>query len=279
MTKVDYKNLVIEELNYNSYLKIPDLLSLQHQISVPPHHDEMFFIIIHQSAELWFKEMLHETTILIEAFDLSVASRAIKVFKRLTAIMNLQVQQIRLLSTLTPVEFAGFREYLRPASGFQSAQFRIFEFTYGLREEFFLKFFAKNPDIVERLQKNMGEPSVYDHFLAMLSRDNYDVPKELLKRDFAKPWELNEELVQIIKQMYERPRDDAYHMVLLMEAMIDFDEAVCLWRKTHAVMVDRTIGHKQGTGGSAGFDFLRSRENLKIFPELWEVRNVIGGSY
>ncbi len=276
---VDYKNLVIEELNYNSYLKIPDLLSLQHQISVPPHHDEMFFIIIHQSAELWFKEMLHETTILIEAFDQGVVSRALKVFKRLKAIMNLQVQQIRLLSTLTPVEFAGFREYLRPASGFQSAQFRVLEFTYGIREPFFIKFFAKNPEIVARLQKIMGEPSVYDHFLAMLARDKYPVPQALLSRDFAKPWEQNDELVQIFKQMYEKPKDDTYHMVLLMEAMIDFDEALGLWRKTHAVMVDRTIGQKQGTGGSAGFEFLRSRENLKTFPELWEVRNVIGGAY
>lgn len=276
---IDYNNLVIEELNYNSYLKIPELLKLQHQISTPPHHDEMFFIIIHQSAELWFKEMLHETEILLDAFREGTVSRAIKVFKRITAILNLQVQQIRLLSTLTPVEFAGFREYLKPASGFQSAQFRVMEFTFGVRNPFFLQFFDKMPEISALLKKIQKSPSVYDEYLMMLQRKGYQVPETLLKRDYEKPWDIHEELVATFKEMYENPKDDTYHLVLLMETMLDFDEAFVLWRKTHAVMVDRTIGHKQGTGGSAGFEFLRSRENLKTFPELWEVRNVIGGSY
>jgi len=276
---IDYKNLVIEELNYNSYLKIPDLLQLQNQISKPPHHDEMFFIIIHQSAELWFKEMLHETEMLVSAFREGVVSRAIKIFKRITAIMNLQVQQIRLLSTLTPVEFAGFREYLRPASGFQSAQFRIMEFSFGVRNSFFLQFFEKIPAVSAKLKHIMTQPSVYDEYLLMLKKRGYPVPEGLLTRDFSAVWTINEELVNTFKDMYENPKDDTYHLVLLMETMLDLDEAFILWRKTHAVMVDRTIGQRQGTGGSAGFEFLRSRENLKTFPELWEVRNVIGGSY
>lgn len=275
---VDYKHLVLEELNYNSYLQIPELLSLQHQVSEGPHHDEMFFIIIHQSAELWFKELLHESSILVDSFRENTVSRSIKVLKRLSAVMNLQVQQIRLLSTLTPVEFSGFREYLRPASGFQSAQFRIMEFKYGIREAFFLRFFEKSPHICAELERIRQEPSVYDEFMQALKREGYKVPEELLLRDVTLSWECNEDLTKLIGEIYENPRNH-YHWVLLCEALIDLDEAFCLWRKTHATMVNRTIGAKTGTGGSAGFDFLQSRENLKMFPELWNVRNIIGGSY
>jgi len=276
--KVDYQNLVLKDLNYASYLKIPELLSLQQEISQPVHHDEMFFIIIHQTAELWFKEILHETETLVQAFRDGVVSRAMKHLKRIQAIMRLQVEQIRLLSTLTPVEFTGFRNFLRPASGFQSAQFRQIEFTYGVRDPFFLKFFKKMPEIVERLQAVQNQPSVYDECLRCLHNDGHPIPKTLIDRDFAKPWSLNSELVQVVKDVYENPKEH-YHWVLLFEAMLDLDENFMLWRKTHAVMVNRTIGHKMGTGGSAGYEFLKSREDLETFPELWEVRNLIGGSY
>ena len=183
---IDYSNLVIEDLNYNSYLKIPELLSLQEQISKPKHHDEMFFIIIHQSAELWFKEMLHETEMLVEAFRNAEVARALKIFKRITAIMNLQVQQIRLLSTLTPVEFAGFREYLRPASGFQSAQFRTLEFTFGVRNPFFLRFFESLPEVHARLKQIQSAPSVYDEFLRCLHKSGHAISSSILERDLVR---------------------------------------------------------------------------------------------
>lgn len=277
MSSVDYKDLVLKELNYNSYLRIPRLLTLQKQISDPPHHDEMFFIIIHQAAELWFKELLHETATLIDSLHDGIVSRALKTLKRIQAIMQLQIQQIRLLSTLTPVEFAGFRDLLRPASGFQSGQFREMEFTYGLRNPFFLKFFEKMPEIADRLRAIQHERSVYDEFLYCLNKSGHAVPTEILERDLTQPWELNQNLVRIIKNVYERPRQ--YHWVLFFEAMLDLDENFILWRKTHAVMVHRTIGNRMGTGGSAGYNFLKSREDLKCFPELWEVRNLIGGQY
>jgi len=275
---INYDNLVLEELNYHSYLKIEQLLSLQQFRSKPAHHDEMFFIIIHQTAELWFKEVLHETEILVQAFRDGVVSRALKTFKRIQAIMNLQVQQIRLLATLTPVEFAGFRDLLKPASGFQSAQFREIEFTYGLRNPFFLKFFEKVPEVKDRLLKAQSKPSVYDEFFSCLQNCGFKVPGQLLNRDFEKPWESRQDAVDLIEEIYQNPRDH-YHLVLLFESMLDFDEALMLWRKTHSVMVARTIGSKKGTGGSAGYDFLRSREDLRCFPEIWEVRNMIGGSY
>lgn len=280
---IDYRDLVIEELNYNSYLKVHELLDLQQEVSgrakgEAPHHDEMFFIIIHQTAELWFKEVLHETEILVKSFRQGIISRALKVLKRVRGILNLQVEQIRLLATLTPVEFAGFREFLKPASGFQSIQYRQIEFTYGIRNPFFLKFFEKLDGVPDQLQNIMQEPSVYDEFLHMLKAKGYDVPENILKRDVSQPWELNHELVDVLHKAYMNTPEEKYHLILLFEALLDLDETLILWRKTHATMVNRTIGHKTGTGGSTGYQFLTSRESLQCFPELWEVRNLIGGS-
>ena len=277
MTEINYQDLVLKELNYNSYLKLPELLSLQQTISEPVHHDEMFFIIIHQTAELWFKEMLHETETLVEALRLGIVSRALKNLRRIKSIMNLQIQQIRLLATLTPVEFAGFRNFLRPASGFQSAQYRELEYSYGLRDPFFLRFFEKMPHVSAKLSQIREQPSVYDVLWTSLNETtDHRVPEEVLKRDYREPWALNGELVKLVLEVYENPREN-YHWVLLFESLLDLDENFVLWRKTHAVMVSRTIGHKTGTGGSAGHNFLTSRENLRTFPELWEVRNLIGG--
>ena len=274
----EYNNLVLKDLNYESYLQVPELLGLQREISTPPHHDEMFFIIIHQAAELWFKEILHETKILVQAFREGSVSRALKGLRRITAIADLQVKQINLLNTLTPVEFAGFRDKLRPASGFQSAQFRKIEFTYGLREPFFLKFFAKMPAVVADLQVLLQQPSVYDEFIACLQKAGFATPADLLTRDHSQHHTAHPELTKTIQQIYEAPKEN-YHWVLLFESMLDFDEKFSLWRDTHILMVSRAIGHKKGTGGSAGQEFLKARRELKFFPDLWEVRNVIGGTY
>ena len=278
MVSEHYDDLILKERNYNSYLKVPELLSLQQLISPQKHHDEMFFIIIHQTAELWFKEILHETHILVESFMNGVVSRALKTLKRIQAIMNLQIQQIQLLSTLTPVEFGGFRDLLKPASGFQSIQYREIEFTYGFRDTFFLKFFSAKPELMHRLKAIQEQPSVYDALIRCLDKDGHPIPKEILERDVTQPWEPHEGLVSIVREVYENPKEH-YHWVLMLEAMLDLDEKFVLWRKTHAVMVYRAIGNRQGTGGSKGYDFLVSREDLKFFPELWTVRNLIGGDY
>ncbi len=271
---VDYEDLVLKDLNYNSYLKIPQLLDLQTQISSPPHHDEMFFIIIHQATELWFKEILHESEKLIEGYREHSISHTLKGYKRVTAIMDLLVKQINLLSTLTPVEFAGFRDLLRPASGFQSIQFRKAEYLFGIKDAFFLKFFKSMPEVAKELSDLMSLPSVYDEFLFCLHKE-YKLPQNLIERDFSQPRELNLELVNVLKTVYENPGDN-YHWCLLFEAMLDFDEKFSLFRSTHMLVVERAIGRKKGTGGSAGHEFLKSRANLKYFPELWDVRNIIG---
>jgi len=275
--KPDYESLKLEELNYESYLKIPELLGLQKEISSPPHHDEMFFIVIHQAAELWFKLILHETDALVAAFRARSVSRAIKKLKRIREILELLVKQIKLLDTLTPVEFGGFREKLRPASGFQSVQFRKMEFTYGLRDTFFLKFFAKQPEVVAEFEAILSQPSVYDKFLRCMDAGGYAVPPEVLGRDPSRPWEVHDGLTEAIKGVYVDPREN-YHWVLLFETMLDVDEKFSLWRSAHILMVERAIGRKRGTGGSAGYGFLQSRLHHRFFPELWEVRNVIGDS-
>lgn len=274
----EMEKLELKELNYNSYLKIPELLSLQKELSSPPHHDEMFFIVIHQAAELWFKLMRHETAALIQDFRDGSVSRALKKLRRLVSVMDLMVKQINLLNTLTPVEFAGFRENLRPASGFQSIQFRMIEFVYGIREDFFLKFFEKEPEKKAELEKIRNAPSVYDEFVRVLAKAGYPVPKELLGRDVSKPWAESQELVATLKSIYESPKDD-YHWVLLCETMLDFDEKFALWRSTHMLMIARTIGMKSGTGGSSGYNFLAGRAPLRFFPELWSLRTEVGGTY
>lgn len=274
----NYQVKELNELNYNSYLKIPELLGLQHLLSDPPHHDEMFFIIIHQAAELWFKLMRHETSSMVEDLRAGSVSRALKKLRRIVGIMDLMVKQINLLSTLTPVEFAGFRDKLNPASGFQSIQFRVIEFTYGIRESFFLKFFEKEPAKKAELEKLLDVPSVYDEFLRALDKAGYKMPASVLHRDLSQPWTENLEVVAALKSVYENPKDN-YHWVLLFETMLDFDEKFASWRHTHMLMVARTIGMKQGTGGSSGYKFLAGRAEYRFFPELWSVRTQLGAEY
>lgn len=270
----DYGKLRFEELNYGSYLKIQELLGLQELRSRPRHHDEMFFIVIHQSFELWFKEVLHELDLMGEHLGVGSVSRALKTAKRVNAILDCLGQQIQLLATLTPVEFAGFRAALGAGSGFQSVQFREIEFACGLRDDFFVEFFARWPENAARLRRRAETPSIYDHFLGALAREGHAVPREVLERDVRKSHELQPALVEVIRGLYERPRDQ-YHWVLLAEALLDLDTAWSRWRAVHILMVSRTIGGQAGTGGSSGAEFLESRLKLRFFPELWEVRNAL----
>lgn len=270
----EYGKLRFEELNYGSYLRIPELLALQQQRSKPPHHDEMFFIVIHQSFELWFKEVLHELDLLGEHLAAGSVSRALKTVKRVNAILDCLVQQIQLLATLTPVEFAGFRAALGAGSGFQSLQFREIEFACGLRDQFFVEFFGRWPESAARLRRRAAAPSVYDHFLRALAKAGHAVPQEVLERDVSAAHALDPRVVELLREIYQNPRED-YHWVLLAEALLDLDTSWSKWRAVHILMVTRTIGGQAGTGGSAGAVFLESRLKMRFFPELWEVRNAL----
>jgi tryptophan 2,3-dioxygenase len=268
----------LKELNYNSYLKVPELLGLQKELSEPPHHDEMFFIIIHQAAELWFKLMRHETEALILDLKSDSVSRGLKKLRRLVGTMDLMVKQINLLNTLTPIEFAGFRDHLKPASGFQSIQFRVIEFIFGIREPYFFKFFANDPEKIAMLEAASNRPSVYDEFLHCLARAGFPVPNEVLHRKVTEARKESDELISVLVKVYEKPQEN-YHWVLLCETLLDFDEKFALWRSTHMLMVARTIGMKGGTGGSSGYQFLAGRAELRFFPELWTLRTHVGGAY
>ncbi|NQU50242.1 MAG: tryptophan 2,3-dioxygenase [Planctomycetes bacterium] len=268
----DYDRLKLEELNYNSYLKVPELTSLQHLRSNPIHHDEMFFIVIHQSFELWFKEMLHEVDLLAANFTKGEVARSLKVLKRVQAIMACLTQQIQLLGTLTPDEFAGFREALGTGSGFQSVQFREMEFACGQRDPWFFQFFEARPEERARLEARFNSPSLYDYFLRAMAADGFNVPESLLNRDLNTTHQLNDDLVILLRDLYQDP-GSAYHWVLACEALLDLDNEWSNFRSAHILMVSRTIGGKKGTGGSSGVPFLESRLSLRFFPELWEMRN------
>jgi len=268
----EYERLVIEDLNYGSYLKIPQLLGLQQLQSRPHHHDEMFFIIIHQTTELWFKEILHEADLLAECFDKGWLPMALKVLKRINGVMELLCRQIELLGTLTPREFAGFREALGTGSGFQSVQFRAAEFAFGQRNPWFFQFFEQREEELNELRRRYESPSIYDHFLAALAKDGKPVPRAALERDLSKSHAFDQQVVDLFHGLYSNPESET-PWILICEALLDFDTLWSKWRAVHILMVSRTIGTQMGTGGSSGIKFLQSRQPLRFFPELWELRN------
>lgn len=253
-------------LSYGSYLKIDELLDLQHPLSRPPHHDEMLFIIIHQVYELWFKQLLHEVDATMAALDRDDLLRVAKHFRRIHAIQRLIEQQVDILETMTPQEFNQFRDNLNPASGFQSVQFRELEFACGVRQINLLKRIELDESRRARLERRAQSPSLYDRVKSLLRRRGFAV-------------DTSEELIESYRRIYS---DEAanYDLYLLLEDLIEFDERFLLWRGRHVRMVERMIGQKMGTGGSSGAKYLESTLSHRFFPELWDVRTYLGaGTY
>ncbi len=252
-------------LTYGSYLHIPELLSLQHPLSEPPHHDEHLFILIHQVYELWFKQMLHELDAAVRFFADDDLLKVSKAFRRIHAIQRVLEQQVDVLETMTPQEFNAFRERLNPASGFQSAQFREIEFRCGLpMPETAVAHLAVTADEKARLERRLREPTLYDALKGYLKRHGFAV-------------DTPDELVATFRSIYEHEERD-YALYLVLEDLIEFDERVLLWRGRHVRMVERMIGMKSGTGGSLGAAYLQTTLQRRFFPELWEVRTLLGGS-
>ena len=253
-------------LTYGTYLKIPELLSLQQPLSDPPHHDETLFIVIHQVYELWFKEMLHELDAAVRLLDADDLLKVAKAFRRIHAIQRILEMQVDVLETMTPQDFNAFRDGLNPASGFQSAQFREIEFRCGLRgNDKALAHLALTPEEGARLERRRQEPTLYDALKAYLTRRGFDVTS-------------HNALVATFRTVYEND-EQHYAIYMLLEDLIDFDERVLLWRGRHIAMVERMIGMKPGTGGSLGVAYLQTTLQRRFFPELWEVRTVLGGPY
>lgn len=255
-------------LTYASYLKIDELLSLQHPLSDGPEHDEMLFIVIHQVYELWFKEVLHELDYVVKLLWADDLARAQHTMKRILTILKVLVAQLDILETMTPVEFLTFRERLEEASGFQSHQFRELEFALGAKSQWAISRYPAHEPALERLRQRYEEPTLWDAFLRCLEREGYAVPAELLERDVTQAIEPSPALQETLVEVYRK--DPA--LSELCERLVDFDEGLQEWRYRHVKMVERTIGTKPGSGGSAGAEYLRKTLFKPAFPDLWGIR-------
>lgn len=264
-----------DSVTYSSYLKVDDLLSLQTPLSSPHEHDETLFIVIHQVYELWFKQLMHE----VEALSVKIQNNElmpfIRLIRRMNTIQTVLTHQVDILETMTPVDFNRFRSQLNPASGFQSYQFRIFEFRMGLRDKAYLKFYRNHPKHQSMLEEALSKPSIYEMFIGFLSRKGFDVPSA---GNQPEPYKASEKVCDAIEKIY-RDSDNQYDLYLACEALIEFDERFLLWRYRHVAMVERMIGDRMGTGGSSGAKYLSATLSKRFFPELWHVRGRLGSPY
>jgi tryptophan 2,3-dioxygenase len=255
-------------LTYISYLRLDELLSLQQPRSAGPEHDEMLFIVIHQVYELWFKQVLHELRHLRGAFEDGDTGRALATLKRVLTILKTLVAQVDVIETLTPMAFNSFRARLESASGFQSHQFRELEFLLGHKRPELVAQYPPGSKSRAALEVLLTEPTVFDAFLYYLSQQGHRVPKSLLSRDLREPLRPSVEAQELLLTAYRR-NDFATQVC---ERLVDLDEGLQEWRYRHVKMVERTIGAKPGTGGSAGAAYLRETLFKPLFPDLWEIR-------
>ncbi len=256
---------------YGDYLQLERLLSAQVPRSQPPHHDEMLFIIQHQTSELWMKLLVHELTAVIRYIQGDDLEPSFKIFSRVGHIQRMLFEQWSVLETLTPNEYLEFRGALGQASGFQSYQYRALEFLLGHKDEQTLRPFRHMAGVHAQLERFLESPSVYDEFLRHLSRKGLPIPADRVERDWRLPYEKSEGVVEVFRRIYENTEKywDAYEMC---EKLVDVEERFQLWRYRHMMTVMRVIGFKSGTGGSSGVDFLRKALEQRFFPELWDVR-------
>ena len=262
------------KLDYKTYLKLEQLLSAQSPLSSPQHHDELLFIVQHQTSELWFKLVLHELRGAIEALRRMDARACCKTLARVSHIQNQLMNQWSVLATLTPSEYVQFRHVLGPASGIQSYQNRMIEFVLGNKDARMLEVFNHDPPVLAAVKAVFEAPTLYDEYLRFLSRSGMAIPREVLERDVTQPHKPHPEIVATLKKVYDEPVIywNAYEMA---EKLIDVDEAYALWRFRHVKVVSRVIGNKRGTGGTAGVAYLEKIVSNVFFPELWDVRTVI----
>jgi len=254
---------------YSEYLKIDELLTLQRPLSDGPEHDEMLFIVIHQVYELWFKEVLHELRYLERMLEHRDLGRAQHTFKRVLTILKVMVAQIDILETMTPLEFLSFRDRLESGSGFQSAQFRELEFFLGRKSPKALERYAPGSEPRQRLERGLAAPTLWDAVLRHLAAQGVPIPKSQLERDVTRPVESTPEVRRALVDVYRHNPG----LAGLCERLVDLDEGIMEWRYRHVKMVQRTIGTKMGTGGSAGAEYLMTTLNQPLFPDLWAIRS------
>jgi tryptophan 2,3-dioxygenase len=261
-------------LSYNKYLRVADLIGLQNCLSDPAHHDELLFITIHQTYELWFKQILHELDAAIVHLNQDRAVLASRAIQRIVEIEKVLVNQIHILETMTPISFLGFRDELNPASGFQSMQFREIEFTSGLKDQSILRNFEDDAFAYERLNARFARETLGDAAFAFLRRKGLDIPIDEASQDEHEHQRNYGRRVRSIVEVLTH-FEGRYEEFQLLEAMIAHDEYFSLWRSHHVKMVERMVGSKRGTGGSEGVGYLRKTLDKKFFPELWEARTYL----
>ena len=264
-----------QAMSYGDYLRLDLVLSAQQPLSDPPRHDEILFIIQHQTSELWLKLMLHELRAVREQLRADELSPALKGMARIKHIQHTLIEQWGVLTTLTPSEYAQFRNFLQSSSGFQSWQYRAIEFILGNKNPEMLQVFDHDPEIHALLKALYDEPTLYDEFLRFLARRGHEIPAEVLDRDVQVSWHLQPSLVPVFRRVYENAQE-FWQEYEACEELVDVEENFQLWRFRHLKTVERIIGSKTGTGGSSGVPFLRRALDLTFFPELYAVRTEIG---
>ncbi len=261
--------------NYGGYLQLDTLLSAQKPLSEPTHHDEMLFIVQHHVSELWMKLIIHELRAATALLSTDQTDTSLKILARVKQIQRQLFEQWAVLETLTPTEYQQFRHVLGPASGFQSQQYRMIEFLLGNKYAEMLAVFNHDPLRQAELRAVLEAPSLYDEFLRHLARAGHAIPADCIERDWSLPHRRREDLVPVFKRIYENA-DEFWSEYHFCEQLVDVEESFQLWRFRHMKTVERIIGHKRGTGGSSGVGFLKKALDLTFFPELLDVRTVIG---
>jgi tryptophan 2,3-dioxygenase len=262
-------------MTYRGYLDLDSLLGAQHPRSNPEHHDELLFIVQHQTSELWLLLVLHELRAARQYLADDEVAPALKCLARVKNIQRTLTEQWSVLATLTPHEYAQFRGALGNASGFQSHQYRAVEFILGNKNAAMLAVFDGEPTARAMLAELLESPTLYDEFLRLLARRGLAVPAEVLERDVREPWVFRPELVAVFREIYENA-EEHWSLYEACESLVDVEDNFQLWRFRHLRTVQRTIGFKTGTGGSSGAGFLRRALDLTFFPELYAVRTEIG---
>ena len=257
------------DMSYGDYLLLERLLDAQRPLS--PEHDEMLFIVQHQTSELWMKLLLHELHAACDHLAADVLPPAFKMMARVSKILEQLVHAWDVLATMTPPEYTAIRPYLGHSSGFQSWQYRCIEFALGNKNRAMLQPHAHRPDLLARVEAAWRAPSLYDQALRLLARRGIAVPPEAVERDWTQPYAANPQVEAAWLQVYRDPQAH-WELYQLGEKLADIEDAMRLWRFRHVTTVERVIGFKRGTGGTGGVSYLRKMLDTVLFPEIWSLR-------
>jgi tryptophan 2,3-dioxygenase len=258
-----------QDISYGDYLNLDQLLTAQNMRSEA--HDEMLFIIIHQASELWMKLCIHELKSTIQNLESDNLGQAMKMISRIARIQEQLTQSWNILSTMTPKDYLSFRDSLGQSSGFQSFQYRIIEFSIGNKNKAMVNAHKDHPDRFTSVNEALQSPSLYDVTLKLLSRRGFEIPAEYLERDWSEPYKASDIIESAWRKIYKNG-DDYWELYEWAEKLVDLEHRFQTWRFSHMKTVERIIGYRRGTGGTAGVHYLEKALSLRFFPELWTVR-------